>query len=826
MIALLVCGTLAACAATVSDLSDPQSVLVETRKPFNQTSSYQNITTIPQPTIQSQDDKIITLEKIMSDPDWIGQQPQNGYWSSDSATVYYQRKRVGSEIMDWYAHPLDGKPSAQVDMAQHHDIGSASAVYSADGVFSAYVFAGDIYLKNIKTQTVQQVTSTAGLEYAPQFLRDGQLAFRLGLNYFSWDMRTKVTRQLVNLVMQDEPQGIQAPSSYKAQQQHKLIDYVALQHKNALAAEHYQQQQQQANTNIYQRNFYLGAQYQLMDASLSPNGRWLIVALQNDDSWRAETDIMPNYITQDGGIAAQPARRRVADAVAKSQQLVLLDLVKHATYPLSFETLPGYDEDVLARVKTENLARIGKTYQTKRQPRSIKVIGDDQMKFNQAGDQLAVMLESNDHKDRWIAKVDLEQKKLKSVHRYHDEAWVNYTFNDFGWFNQSNQIYFLSEQSGFSHLYVLDEADQFRQLTKGAWEVSQPTLTQDDQYLYFTANQKHPGIYETYRVNVGSGEITQLTDLNGQNQYALSPDGKKLLVLHSEIALPSELYVKDLTADDQATRLTFTVSEEYLSYNWITPAIVPIPSRESVDPIFSKVYFPKDYTQGAPRRAVMFVHGAGYTQNAHLGWSYYFREFMFNSMLAQQGYVVIDMDYRASKGYGRDWRTWIYRNMGRPELEDFKDGVQWLVSHANVDPQRIGIYGGSYGGFMTLMSLFKAPDLFQVGAALRLVSDWAHYNVGYTANILNLPQDDSIAYERSSPIYFAEGLQAKLLINAPMLDDNVFFQDSVRLVQRLIELEKTDFETAIYPVEPHGFRQPSSWLDEYRRIYKLFEENL
>jgi dipeptidyl aminopeptidase/acylaminoacyl peptidase len=195
-------------------------------------------------------------------------------------------------------------------------------------------------------------------------------------------------------------------------------------------------------------------------------------------------------------------------------------------------------------------------------------------------------------------------------------------------------------------------------------------------------------------------------------------------------------------------------------------------------------------------------------------------------MLAQQGYVVLDLDYRASKGYGRDWRTWIYRNMGTPEVQDMKDGVQWAVDNANVDANRVGAYGGSYGGFMTLMSLFKAPDLFQAGAAIRLVSDWAYYNNGYTSNILNNPNDDSIAYERSSPIYFAEGLKNALLINAPMVDDNVFFQDTVRLVQRMIELEKENFETAIYPVEPHGFRQASSWLDEYRRIYKLFESNL
>ena len=199
---------------------------------------------------------------------------------------------------------------------------------------------------------------------------------------------------------------------------------------------------------------------------------------------------------------------------------------------------------------------------------------------------------------------------------------------------------------------------------------------------------------------------------------------------------------------------------------------------------------------------------------------------MFHSFLVKQGYVVLDMDYRASRGYGRDWRTAIYRQMGTPELEDLRDGVNWLVENANVDRNRIGTYGGSYGGFLTFMAMFNAPDLFQAGAALRPVSDWAHYNHGYTSNILNTPDVDPIAYRKSSPIYFAEGLQKPLLINAPMVDNNVFFVDVVRLVQRLIELEKTDFETAIYPVEPHGFVQPSSWLDEYRRIYGLFEENL
>ena len=199
---------------------------------------------------------------------------------------------------------------------------------------------------------------------------------------------------------------------------------------------------------------------------------------------------------------------------------------------------------------------------------------------------------------------------------------------------------------------------------------------------------------------------------------------------------------------------------------------------------------------------------------------------MFHTLLTRHGYAVLDMDYRASAGYGAEWRTAIYRQMGTPELEDLSDGVDWLVAEHGVDRGRVGVYGGSYGGFMTMMALFKQPDLFACGAALRPVTDWAHYNHGYTSNILNTPDVDPEAYRRSSPIELAAGLEKPLLICAPMQDDNVFFQDTVRLAQRLIELEKEDWEVAIYPIEPHGFREPSSWLDEYRRIFKLFENHL
>ena len=222
----------------------------------------------------------------------------------------------------------------------------------------------------------------------------------------------------------------------------------------------------------------------------------------------------------------------------------------------------------------------------------------------------------------------------------------------------------------------------------------------------------------------------------------------------------------------------------------------------------------------------MFVHGAGYLQNVSSRYPNYYREQMFHNLLVQQGYVVLDMDYRASEGYGRAWRTAIYRQMGHPELEDYLDGVKWMVDKQQGDAAKVGIYGGSYGGFMAFMGLFRAPETFIAGAALRPVTDWTSYNHEYTSNILNTPELDPEAYRKSSPIEYAQELRGHLLICHGMIDDNVFFQDSVRLAQRLIELKKDHWELAPYPLERHSFVHPESWYDEYRRIYQLFERTL
>ena len=363
------------------------------------------------------------------------------------------------------------------------------------------------------------------------------------------------------------------------------------------------------------------------------------------------------------------------------------------------------------------------------------------------------------------------------------------------------------------------ETGAIAQLTNGAFEVFNPQISRNGRWWYFTSSENSSGVRHFYRMPIEGGRRTQLTTLSGRNSTALNPEEDLLGILQSVSDHPPEIYLQ--APGEDATRITRSPTEEWLSYPWRTPKTVRFEASDGV--MVPAHLFEPDSSNGA---AVLFVHGAGYMQNVHEGWSSYFREYMFHNLLADLGYTVLQADYRASAGYGRDWRTAIYRHMGGRDLQDYVDASRYITRTYGIGRDQIGIYGGSYGGFITLMALFTAPEYFGAGAALRSVTDWAHYNHGYTSNILNTPATDSVAFARSSPINFAEGLEDPLLMPHGMVDLNVQFQDIVRLGQRLIELGKENWEIALYPVEGHGFQTPSSWTDEYRRILKLFDTHI
>ncbi|HEY3520823.1 MAG TPA: prolyl oligopeptidase family serine peptidase, partial [Rhodanobacteraceae bacterium] len=515
--------------------------------------------------------------------------------------------------------------------------------------------------------------------------------------------------------------------------------------------------------------------------------------------------------------------------------LLLLDLRTHKQYPLSLDGVPGIHDDPLKALRDKAIVALKKGGHDDEarqlqapKTRAVQVIntganaeGPPGIAWSDDGNNVALELRANDNKDRWIETIDFADHKLVTQHRLTDPAWINWNFNELGWLQDDRTLWFESEQSGWAQLYVKPLDGKAHALTGTGYEVSRPELSPDGKWFYLRANKQARYAYDVYRLPVSGGELQQVTHYQGMDDFDLSPDGTKLLVLHSSAYIPPQLALVDADGSN-ARELTDTRTAAYKAMHWTDPQFVRVPSSHGHFGIWAKYYEPANYDTSHKHPAVIFVHGAGYLQDVSKNWSYYFREQMFNNLLLQEGYVVIDMDYRASEGYGRDWRDAIYHHMGHPELEDLLDGKAWLVKNHAVDPKRVGIYGGSYGGFMTEMALLRAPGEFAAGAALRPVSDWMLYNDGYTADILNAPQIDPEAYKTSSPIEFAQNLRDPLLIQHGLIDDNVLAQDSVRLYQKFIELHKDNFWISLYPMERHGFEHADSWYDEYRRIHDLF----
>ncbi len=514
--------------------------------------------------------------------------------------------------------------------------------------------------------------------------------------------------------------------------------------------------------------------------SLSPGGSHAVISLQQVAAAGNPTDV-PSYVTRSGYPEMIPGYEKVGEAQSRSR-LMVIDIKSGQTISLAGDR-PG-------RIST--------------------------LRWSADGKHAVALASSEDHKDSWLLGFDPATDKVTTLWNEHDDAWIGGPGRgQFGWLPDSSRVYFESEKNGFSNLMVVaPDTGDVKDLTPGKFEVSRVSLDTTRSRFIFESSDGSPFKRHVDTVGFDGGSIQKLADLSTDEDatFSIAPNGIDVAVVKSTPNRPSELFVNGV-------QVTTSPTAEWLTGPWIVPDVVMVPSRDGTG-IPTRVFKPKHWHRGGP--GVVFVHGAGYLQNVYDGWSHYFREYMFEHVLMDRGYAVIDMDYRGSAGYGKAWRTAIYRHMGGKDLDDEVDGAAWMVKELGVSKNRIGIYGGSYGGFLTLMGLFTSPDTFAAGAALRPVSDWANYNHGYTSDILNLPQNDKEAYRISSPIFHAEGLKGALLICHGMVDTNVNFQDTVRLVERLIELGKTNWEVAPYPIEDHGFESPASWTDEYRRILSLF----
>lgn len=745
----------------------------------------------------------LTVANIMRGPEHTGREPTGVQWTPDSRYIYFQWLPPGS---DWratlrpYRVRAERGASPEAVTAEHAD---SMAPALADGALSpdrrrkVVAVRGDLWLVELPSGAQRQLTATTEAESTPVFDGDGRRIFyRRGMNLFALELATGAVRQLTDLRPGPAPAEPRAPAGQRGWvrgEERALIGAV----RDRLAADSVARAEREAREARAPRPVWLQPRENVGQLLAAPDGAHVLL-LTFQPATETQNTMVPNYVALSGYTEPLDTRTKVGDAQPR-QRIGMLEVASGTVTWL--QPIAG---------------------DSSRQFGSLISLG-----WNDAGTAALLAATSADFKARHLVRVDAAPAAVTSLDILRDTAWVaGPCFGCGGWLPGDQGAWFVSEADGWAHLYTVTPDGAGRtQRTRGSFEVLQAQLTPDRRHWLLHTSE--PSVYERhgFLLPVGGGAATRLTGPVGGHTVVPSPDGRWLANVYSEANRPPELFLQQPRANAPMQQLTTSPTAEWLAGPWIVPAIITIPASDGV-PVPARIYRPEDMGAEPNGAGVIFVHGAGYLHNVHNYWSSYFREYMFHHLLAARGYVVLDIDFRASAGYGRDWRTAIYRHMGGRDLQDQVDGARYLQRQYDIDPSRIGIYGGSYGGFITLMALFNEPQWFGAGAALRSVTDWAHYNHGYTARILNQPQDDSVAYRRSSPIYFAEGLQDPLLIAHGMVDVNVHFQDVVRLAQRLIELGKTGWEFAVYPVEDHGFVRPDSWTDEYRRILELFDRHL
>ncbi len=752
----------------------------------------------------------LTIETIMKGEDFVGTSPSGLMWAVDGRTLYFQWKRPGGKSAETYAVstsnpiPRPVKPEDMLKLPPLPDAGAGSSMgrfmgfggrgpdlqYDAARKRAVFSQGGDLYLLDVVKGTARRLTATDERESGARFSRDqAKIVFLSGDNLFTMALGDGLVAQLTSFTRTSPPPPDKPDEIEKWYADHELALFPELRREPG---------GRPGGRELFpflskgpRRKPFVLAGGQRVMAELSPDEQFATFTIMEETG--AKPTLVPNYVTKTGyteTIASHPK-------AAESGQEMRAGIMTTATGEVKWLDYGQGDRKVFP----------------------------GRVLWSPDGRTAVLTARADDRKDQWLLKLDPATGKTAPLFTIHDDAWVgplgltNVFFRGDG-----GAVLFISEKEGYAHLHQAPlDGGPVTALTEGAFEVTEAALSKDGAKVYLTSSEEHPGERHFYAMPASGGTRTRLTALSGWNDVSLSPDEATLAVLVSTPASPAEIYLQANSPRAEPRRITVSTTEAFRAVPWYDPEIVTFPARDGVK-IRARLFTP--VTQDPRRPAVIFIHGAGYLQNAHRGWSSYFREYMFHNLLMEHGYVVLDLDYRGSSGYGRDFRAGIYRAMGGKDLDDVVDGAKFLAEKVGVAPDRIGCYGGSYGGFLTLMALFKAGDVFHAGAALRPVTDWSHYHANYTVDILNLPQKDPEAYARSSPIHFAEGLKGGLLICHGMADTNVHFQDTVRLVQRLIDLGKEGFETAFYPVENHAFTETASWTDEYKRIFRLFEREL
>ena len=399
-----------------------------------------------------------------------------------------------------------------------------------------------------------------------------------------------------------------------------------------------------------------------------------------------------------------------------------------------------------------------------------------------------------------------------------DAYWINVS-DDLRFLRDGKRFIWSSERTGYRHLYLYDlEGKQLAQLTHGEWEVTGLVgLDEDAKSVFFTATEKSPLERHLYRVGLDGSGFARVTQDAGTHEINMAAGARAYLDTYSDAGHPprQDLYRADGT---KIATLNENAVPELADFALSPVEFLTVKTHDNVM-LNAMMIKPADFDASRKYPVIVYTYGGPHAQVVRNAWGG--ANFLWHEMMAQKGFLIFAVDNRGSAGRGHLFEEPIHYRLGAQELSDQRDGVRYLRSLPYVDGTRIGIWGSSYGGQMTLHAMFRDAGDFKAGFAGSPVSDWKLYDTIYTERYLGQPAQRVEEYEESSPVKNAAGLQGKLLIAAGTGDDNVHFANTLEVMDELIASGKYA-EVAVFPGRGHGISDPPARVVLFRRVTQFF----
>jgi dipeptidyl-peptidase 4 len=436
--------------------------------------------------------------------------------------------------------------------------------------------------------------------------------------------------------------------------------------------------------------------------------------------------------------------------------------------------------------------------------------------------RLAIQRLNRDQNTLELLLTDASSGKSSTLLTEKDPYWINVN-DDVHFFKDGKRFLWSSERTGFRHLYLYGlDGKEIRQITKGDWEVTHVDgVDEAKDTVYFTSTEKSPTERHLYRVGLDGSAFARITKEDGMHMVNLSPASDLYVDMYSNAMTPprQDLYRTDGT---KAATINENKVEELAQYHLSPVEFSTVNTRDGVS-LNCFLIKPPNFDPSKKYPVIVYTYGGPHAQVVLNAWSG--SNFLWHQMMAQKGYIIFALDNRGSAGRGHVFEESIHYRFGIPELSDQRDGVAWLQLQSWVDAQRIGIWGWSYGGHMTLHAMFEAADLFKVGFAGGPVTDWRFYDTIYTERYMGLPQQHESEYMESSPVNHVENFKGKLLIAHGTDDDNVHYANTLSLINDLIAHGKY-VEVIAAPGRGHGVSDPPARKVVFTRVTQFFLDNL